>query len=79
MGFFKSLKQKSAAETIKLCPKCEQPTITRTPVGQIMNTDYYICSNCDYQGSFFIEFEFPPKGQDPAADEEKEMNLNDYD
>ncbi|MHA1518673.1 MAG: hypothetical protein ACTSVZ_12185 [Promethearchaeota archaeon] len=74
MGLFRSIKRKSAVNTIKLCPKCEQPTITRTTMGQIVNMDLYVCSNCDYQGSFFIEFEIPPEGQEPELDKEKDFN-----
>ena len=34
-------------------------------MAQFMNMDIYACSNCDYQGSFFIEFEIPADGQEP--------------
>ncbi|MHA1777481.1 MAG: hypothetical protein ACTSWC_11955 [Promethearchaeota archaeon] len=61
MGIFKALKRKSKKPTIKLCPQCEQPTISRTAVGQFTNVDYYVCSNCNYQGSFYIEMELPEK------------------
>ncbi|MHA1673201.1 MAG: hypothetical protein ACTSYI_06195 [Promethearchaeota archaeon] len=74
MGFFRSsIKRKSTVNTIKLCPNCEKPTITRTTMGQFMNMDIYICSNCDYQGSFFIEFELPTDEQEPELNKEEDL------
>ncbi len=76
MGLFRSIKRKSVGNTIKLCPKCEKPTITRTTMGQFMNMDIYTCSNCDYQGSFFIEFELPADELEPALNEEEDLKKN---
>lgn len=69
MGIFKHIKRKSKTPTVKLCPKCEQPTIQRTAVGQFTNIDYYECSNCNYKGSFYIEVDLPIQ-----KSEEKEEN-----
>ncbi|WP_457558658.1 hypothetical protein [Candidatus Harpocratesius sp.] len=64
MGIFKDIKRKSKTPTIRLCPNCEQPTLARTAVGQFTNVDYFSCSNCNYQGSFYIEIELPQKKKD---------------
>ncbi|QQG49073.1 MAG: hypothetical protein HY247_01820 [archaeon] len=43
------------AKSLKLCPRCLRPLTGRSRLGGWLIPQGYVCSNCGYTGSVFVE------------------------
>ena len=62
----KNLKRKKSPITLKFCPKCKQNTLYKDSSGNWTNAEWYSCSNCDYEGAFYLEVDQNEKGENFA-------------
>ena len=65
MPFWKILKKKKTS-SIKICPKCEKPSLYRAQNLGWAITEIYRCKECDYEGAFYLEIELNEKGENFA-------------
>ena len=79
MPFWKKLKKKKSL-SIKICPKCEKPSLYRVKNLGWAITEIYRCRECDYEGAFYLEINSDETGE-KFADLEKLKKLypNDVD
>jgi len=73
MPFWKKLKKKNTS-SIKICPKCEKPSLYRAKNLGWTISEMYQCSECDYKGAFYLEIE-PNENGENFADLEKLKKL----
>ena len=87
MSFWKKLRKKKTL-TIKICPKCEKPSLYRARNLGWTITELYRCRECNYEGAFYLEIEPNETGENFAnleklkktfpddVDPETEINLD---
>ena len=79
MPFWKKLKRKKTS-SIKICPKCEKPSLYRAQNLGWAITEIYRCRECDYEGAFYLEIEPNENGENFANLEKlKEIFPDDVD
>jgi len=62
MSFWnKSKKEKSIS--IKICPKCEKPSLYKVKNLGWAITEIYHCKECDYEGAFYLEIDSNETGK----------------
>jgi len=69
--------KKKKTLSIKICPKCEKPSLYRAQNLGWTISEMYRCSECDYEGAFYLEIE-PNENGENFADLEKLKKLYPY-
>jgi len=79
MPFWKKLRKKKTS-SIKICPKCEKPSLYKARNMGWAVTEMYRCRECDYEGAFYLEIESNENGENFAdLDKLKKLYPNDVD
>ncbi len=79
MPFWKKLRKKKTS-SIKICPKCEKPSLYRARNMGWAVTEIYRCRECDYEGAFYLEIESNENGENFAdLDKLKKLYPDDVD
>ena len=79
MPFWKKLKKKKTL-SIKICPKCEKPSLYKVQNLGWAISEMYRCRECDYEGAFYLEIEPNENGENFAdLDKLKKLYPDDVD
>ena len=79
MPFWKKLRKKKSS-SIKICPKCEKPSLYRVGNMGWAITEIYRCRECEYEGAFYLEIDLNENGENFAdLDKLKKLYPDDVD
>ena len=67
---FKNIKRRNKSNSVRICPLCKQSTLYHISGGNWTTTEYFKCSECDYEGAFYLEVD-PNENASSFADLEK--------